>query len=208
MTLDEQIVFFFAPPLRMQTGGSLSTLHLLRREAQDCLIGNVIEEDLVVAEANKEHHRLFATTMVLMAGIDLLAKFFAGSDRQGKVGERVKAFSKRYVFENLPSADEFAEVLYVGCRNPMLHSFTLHNKEYRITLTTGFTHGVVRRVREQPDLFVISIEGLFLAFVQACRSYEAALRASRDLQAKFTAMFPAYGSIGVQQFVVEPVVRG
>ena len=60
MTIREQIDFFFAPPLPMQSGESLSTLHLNRREVQDCLIA---------------------------AGIDLLAKFYAGSDRSGKEAE-------------------------------------------------------------------------------------------------------------------------
>jgi hypothetical protein len=30
------------------------------------------------------------------------------------------------------------KVLYEGCRKLMLHSFTLHNKRFRITLTDGF----------------------------------------------------------------------
>jgi len=65
--LDEKIAFFFAPLLPIQWGGTYSSLHLLRREAQDCLIGTVLDEDEVIAQALREPHRLFATLMVVMA---------------------------------------------------------------------------------------------------------------------------------------------
>ena len=143
MTLEEEIAFFFAPPLPLQSGATLSTLHLLPREAQDCLIGDVVHEDAVVAD--RRRHRLFATTMVLMAGIDLLAKFYAGDDSNGKAGERIKDFASRFIFNGAPSATEPAEVLSCGCRNPMLHSFTSHNAKYRITLTSGFADQRRRR---------------------------------------------------------------
>ena len=78
MTVDEKIAFFFAPPQPEQEGNSRSTLHLLRREAQDCLIGKLVPEENVIEEAQHEPHRLFATTMVLMTGVNLLAKFWSG----------------------------------------------------------------------------------------------------------------------------------
>ena len=203
MTLHEQITFFFAPPDLEQQGDLRSPLHLVRREAQDCLIGKLVSEDSVVVEAHKGPHRLFATTMVLMAGIDLLAKFCAGSDEPRKAGERIMKFCERFLFNGLKQAARLSQVLYYGCRNPVLHSFTLHNQRYRITLTTGFSHGVIRTVRGQPDLFVISIEGLYLGFVQSCRSYEAALRADQGLQERFASMFPKYGTIQFQSYVVQ-----
>jgi hypothetical protein len=82
MTLQEQIDFFFAPPLPMQTGSASSTLHLNRREVQDCLIGDVVAEDKVLSDP-RPRHRLFATVMVIASGVDLLAKFYAGSDKSG-----------------------------------------------------------------------------------------------------------------------------
>lgn len=208
MTLDEQMAFFFAPPDPEQRGASRSTLHLVRREAQDCLIGKVVQEQMVVAEALKEPHRLFATTMGLMAGLDLLAKLYDGSDEQGRVGQRIRAFAERFIFAGMPSAKLFADVLYVGCRNPMLHSFTLHNHRYRITLTSGVSRGVVHTVRDHPDLFVISIEGLYAAFLEAIEGYAAELRMSDDLKVRFAKMFSKYGSIEFQSYVLQPVRPG
>ena len=50
-------------------------------------------------------------------------------------------------------------MLYEGCRNPLLYSFALHNKRFKLTLTDGFTHGVLRKVKGQPDWYVLSVEG-------------------------------------------------
>jgi hypothetical protein len=51
MTLEEQVAFFFKPPAPITEFGKLSSLFMLRREAQDCLIGKVIHEDAVIDEA-------------------------------------------------------------------------------------------------------------------------------------------------------------
>ena len=59
MAVDEQITFFFAVPDPEQVGEVRSTLHQLRREAQDCLIGKIVAEELVIDEARKDPHRLF-----------------------------------------------------------------------------------------------------------------------------------------------------
>lgn len=115
----------------------MSTLHLARREIQDCLSGTVIDEEHVVDAALREPHRLFATAMVIMAAIDLLAKFYTGSDETGKAGARIKAFTARFIFDGHPSAERFAEVLYLGLRNPLLHSFTLYNDTLKINVSAS-----------------------------------------------------------------------
>lgn len=204
MTLDEQIAFFFAPPNPEQTDHTRSTLHLLRREIQDCLIGKVVDEDRVIGEARDERHRLFATTMVLVSGIDLLAKFYAGSDDSGRgnIEGRVVSFAKRYLFGDEHSSGELAVALHVGFRNPISHSFTLHSKTHRMTLISdGMAEGAVWRAKGQPNTFVVSLEGLFVAFIKAIGAYEADLRASADLQAKFEVVFDDYGSIEFQTYV-------
>ena len=72
-SIQEQIGFFFTPPFPMQSVGRVSTLRLVRQEAQECLIGDVIPEDHVISDPRKRH-QLFATTMVIMAGVDLLSQ--------------------------------------------------------------------------------------------------------------------------------------
>ena len=106
----------------------------------------------------RKRHRLFATTMVIMAGIDLLAKFYDRAERRGEVQKRLERFCSRFWFKESPNADEFARVLYLGCRNPLLHSFTMHSETYDITLTStvqgGFKpHSVVWRALDQPRTF-------------------------------------------------------
>ena len=100
---------------------------------QDCLIGTVVAEDAVLAYP-AERHRLFSTVMVIMSGIDLLAKFHAGNDDKGGVYDRFTAFVAAFMFNSDPSATEYAEVLYLGCRNPLLHSFSFHQQDYHITV--------------------------------------------------------------------------
>jgi hypothetical protein len=204
MTLHEQIDFFFAAPQPMQGGSSVSTLHLNRREAQDCLIGDVIDEDRVVADPRS--HRLFATAMVIASGIDLLAKFYAGSDKKGEVGDRFIEFAETFVFMGHTSASTLAEVLYHGCRNPMLHSFSLKNERFQISFTNQLASGPIWQATS-PDgaiSYVVSVRGLYAAYVAAIGRYEAALRVDTTCQENFSAMFGAYGAIGVWSAWAEP----
>jgi hypothetical protein len=203
MTLNEQIDLFFRMPTLGPEGSQQGTLYLLRREIQDCLIGTVVPEDQVLEQ--KERCRLFATVMVIMSGIDLLAKFRAGSDENGEVGQRIKAFSKEYIFRDLPSAELFSDVLYEGCRNPMLHSFTLHSKRFKMTLMQGLTNGVIRTIHGEPDWFVLSVEGLYLAFAAAVKAFESDVRTNAAMQQNFAKMFPHYGSIGMQSYIMTNV---
>ena len=71
MTLDEKIALFFKGPAPITELGTFGSRFMLRREAQDCRIGKVIGEDAVIDEAMRGEHRLFATLMVVMAGVDL-----------------------------------------------------------------------------------------------------------------------------------------
>jgi hypothetical protein len=199
-SLPEQIDFFFAAPLPVLTSWQQSPLYLMRREMQDCLIGTVVEEDAILAYTGKRH-RLFATVMVIMSGIDLLAKFHAGSDEKGEVHDRFTAFVAAFMFDGRPSAADYPDVLYYGCRNPVLHSFSFHQEDYRINVIDRWPHseGPVRHGHGDRH-FVINVEALVQAFVKTVRGYEAAVRRRGDLQEKFTKMFPTYGSIGVQSF--------
>jgi hypothetical protein len=166
---------------------------------QDCLIGTVVAEDAILAHSAKRH-RLFSTVMVIMSGIDLLAKFHAGNDDKGGVYDRFTAFVAAFMFNSDPSATEYAEVLYLGCRNPLLHSFSFHQQDYHITVIDRWSPSevAVRRVYSDRQHFVIDIEALVQAFVKTVRHYEAKVRTQDDLQAHFTKMFPTYGSIIVR----------
>jgi hypothetical protein len=140
--------------------------------------------------------------MVIMAGIDLLAKFYAGSDQQTGVGQRIRRFCRDFIFSGDPSADEFSDVLYVGCRNPMLHSFTLHSTEYRISLACGLGRSMVSPVTGRQNAFLVNVDGLFAGYIASIAAYRSALDGSEVLQRGFAALFPRYGGIAIQPVIV------
>jgi hypothetical protein len=207
MTLNEQIDLFFKKPHEPHAGGAASVLYLARQEAQNCLIGHVMQEGEAVRACATDPQRVFATSMVILAAIDLMAKLYDGKDAQKEVGRRIEAFAKEFLFTGLPSAETFAKVLYLGCRNPLLHSFTFENDTYTISVVTDFGRpGIVGRIRGgAAEHYAISVIGLYRGFVEACTRYEAAVRASANLQPKFAMMFQKYGTIETWQAVLEPV---
>ncbi|MEQ1870931.1 MAG: class I SAM-dependent methyltransferase, partial [Vicinamibacterales bacterium] len=71
LSWDDKLAFFFHPPEQEWSETVHSTLYLLRREVQDCLIGRVGPEIEVFRADGR--HRLFASAMVMFAGFDLLA---------------------------------------------------------------------------------------------------------------------------------------
>jgi hypothetical protein len=97
--LGDDLAFFFARPTvpfeRHAQRDQQSVLYLVRREAQDCLIGKVVPESQVLRQFDQ--HRLFATVMVVFAGIDLVAKFAADNDADREVRYRFVGFAGDYL---------------------------------------------------------------------------------------------------------------
>lgn len=113
MTLDEKINLFFEDPGtnpadNFQPGANpVGNLHLLRRDINTAY----------AAEAK------WLGVMGIMAGIDLLAKLYAGTDTNG-VGTRFRNFVNQYITGN---NNQQTEVIY-QLRNSLLHSFGLYSK--------------------------------------------------------------------------------
>ncbi len=212
MTTDERIAAFFAPPVPLQEGPNVSVLHLLRREIQDCLIGEVVPEDEVLSRPAR--HRLFATAMLLVAGVDLLAKLYEGADNVGGAGRRFKAFAKRFVFAGLANPELLAEVLWVGCRNPLLHSFSVHNQTYNMVVLVRTEFAPPDKfepaVVGAPDnrTFILSVDGLFEAFLRTIATYRKLLETDSDLRRNFDSLFPKYGQLAVETVHLEKTDTG
>jgi len=200
MTLDEKIAFWFRPPEPIKEPkdlGTMSSLFMLRREIQFCLIGDLTNEDSVIEVAmSRGEYRLFASMMVTMAGVDLLAKFWAGSDEIGGVGARIKCFAERYMFTNAKDPKRSGEILYQAIRNPLLHSFTLYDRVLQIWLLNRQPQFDIIENPERPGHVLISIEGIYLAFIRGLRAYQEELIRSDDLRAKFERMYERYGTTG------------
>ena len=132
MKQEDLDIFFLSPRTDPKSLERMGVLYLLRRDIDLCMgfdpnTGN--EKGDIGCRA------LWPGAMAIMAGVDLLAKFFAGSD-EGSVGTRFRAFL------NCCSdvAAEDSKVVY-QLRNSLLHSFGLYSEDkktgkvYRFFLT-------------------------------------------------------------------------
>lgn len=181
-TADDIALFFTDPAVEPSIPGTFSVLYLLRRDISLCI---------------RRRRTLWLGAMGTLAGIDLLAKFLAGSDQTRKVGERFKAFIGKY-FKSLPPGD--AETIY-QLRNALLHSFGLYSssgqKEYRFAvLCEPLNTGLVQS-RPAASQYLVNLWVLHSEFEKAIAHYKADLEADQGLQDKFDAMFPKYGTTGV-----------
>jgi hypothetical protein len=133
--------------------------------------------------------------MAILAGVDLLAKFFAGSDHTEKVGWRFRQFLEHcFDVKKL----ENPEVIY-QLRNSLLHSFGLYSrtekKEYHFFLDSKDTGTLVSR--RPPDRYVIQLPVLHREFEAAVESYRKVLGSDLERQDNFDKMFGRYGRIHI-----------
>ncbi len=199
--LPSDIDFFFAPPTvkwedHQTPDGTVSVLYLLRREIQDCLIGDVSLPESEVVPA-KAPHRLFATAMVIFAGIDLLSKFTTGSDSESEAKRRFLAFCPAY----LGTTSDEAGVLW-SLRNGFVHSFGLWDKREKRYLSFALRdpngQGRAVYIDTASQYWLVCVEELYAAFTGAVGKYQAKLSTDSALQRDFAGMFPRYGVIAVQ----------
>lgn len=172
-------LFFESPRTEPRPPGQFGILHLLRRDIDQCMSTKA----------------LWPAAMLVLAGVDLLGKFFAGNDASG-VGERFDAFLKQYFTMTNP-ADR--NVIY-HLRNSLLHSFGLYSqdragKKYYFVVTPSETGPLVSSAPQ--DRYIVHLPVLHHEFENAVEAYRKEVDGDPQLQANFTAMFPNYGSIRV-----------
>lgn len=186
--------FFFSEPTmppeqHRRPNGQMSILYLLRREAQDTLIGRVCPENRVTR--NNVRHRLFATALVLMSGVDLLGKFAAGSDKEGEVRQRFTTFAQTY----MSMSPEEAAALY-KVRNSLMHSFGLYDPKEKervaIALLRRRAHIGEAPVIHDGQYWILKIEAFYERFIDGVVRFNADVVNGTKLQ-EFQAMFPRYG---------------
>jgi hypothetical protein len=83
-----------------------------------------------------------------------------------------------------------------GIRNPLLHSFTLYDRKLEIWLVNRQPGFDIIENPEKPGNVLISVEGIYLAFLRGLKAYHAELVGSEDLRSKFEAMYERYGTTG------------
>ncbi len=173
---------YHAPPRRY------STLYLLRRDISSCL-----GTKLVTKEPDRPPSAQWPGAMAILAGIDLLAKFYSGDDR-GNVGIRFKDFLQSKYF-NLNHNESY--IIY-HLRNSLLHSFGLYsfdrklNKEYWFTLVAKYDPLIELL---ETDHYKIDVMALYKSFESSVELYLIDLKTDPDLQNKFFILFHKYGSV-------------
>jgi hypothetical protein len=186
---EQWAALFFEDPWRYRRPpGQFGILYLLRRDINSCLGAES-------GMANRHPRQIqWPGAMSVFAGVDLLAKFFAGDDGDG-VGIRFRAFVTRYF--HLPVSE--VEAIY-QLRNSMLHSFGLYSRVrngtvYRFQLVSSGSRPLIRHT--PPDHYLVDVISLHVDFEKAVREYEQDVRADSALQQNFLAMFPNYGAIPI-----------
>jgi hypothetical protein len=179
---------FFADPANVPANnGTFGVLYLLRRDVRLCL-------GVDPATGARIHNPVvWPGAMAVLAGTDLLAKFYAGSDAKGGVTTRFQNFVRNF-FHPLSPGDD---VTLYQLRNSLLHSFGLYSQTPAQTYHFHVTAiGNVPLIQHTPPVdYQIDLLELYNRFEQAITNYSTALEAQQQLQTKFLAMFANYGAI-------------
>jgi hypothetical protein len=180
--------FFQDPSVEPTLPGMLGVLYLLRRDLKQCM--------------TPPTEAYLPAVMLVMAGIDLLAKFYAGSDKAGSSGRRFKKFVADFMW---PRSRAEIESIY-QLRNALMHSFGLYSKhlkkseivqEWKFSLQTGASQSGKMVISLGDGKYVVSARTLFQHFEAAVIQYRTRLAKDPKLQRMFSAMFEDYGTTGV-----------
>lgn len=206
---EESVVeFFFASPSSTTDMMECSTLCLLRRDIVRCfwpVRHAKMREDTICESDYEKMPSLFPGLMLICAGIDLLAKFFAGSDEHGDVGRRFRAFVREFGVAGSGDPSYVWEL-----RNALMHSFGLRD------LRTGKQFGVASKGVDEPfvqgrgNRMLVQVPALHRNFLRAVKSYHERLTGmgseADELGRKFCLMFEHYGRLLVTRNSAEELL--
>jgi hypothetical protein len=182
--------FFQSPPDRLvadSNGQSKhSTLTALRGDVDFCM---GIDRSKGKTSLPAQRTALWSGAIAIMAGIDLLAKFYAGCDDTGKVGERFKTFVEKF----FGLATEDANILY-RLRNSLVHSYGLSFEVdgSHIDLASDLNQGLL--VSSNTNRKVVDLLALYHQFEKAISEYFDTIKSDATLQTHFARIFATYGS--------------
>ena len=179
-TADAIHLFFEDPNIFRAPPGNFGILYLLRRDIEQCLASKI----------------QWPCAMAVMAGIDLLAKFFTGRDQSGDVGRRFQFFVKEYFH-----CTESEGRLIYQLRNSLLHSFGLYFEDplgtpRRFQLQAGVGKPLIER--EDGGKYRVDLPTLHQRFESAVEKYRQDLFRHSTLENNFAQMFSKYGCIPIE----------
>jgi hypothetical protein len=196
ITFEQAFELFFEVPRTDRGEGWVSPMCLCRQELQDCFVGEIVGEENLLAHPPR---RLFATAMVALSGIELMARMIpppskdAGS-RELFIG-MVTTYSK---LAKWPVSNEHAKVL-LRLRNSLSHTFGLFHEAKGGThqpLYVFSSNSPEEVVRQRHDgSHEVCIEMLVRLFVLMVQAFRVHLLETPDLQPVFLAAFKKYGRL-------------
>jgi len=176
-----------------------SILYLLVRDIQTCLNINPsikLNEKFKCGECKNEINvrAQWPAIMGILAGIDLLGKFYDGSDSSG-VGDVGTRF-KKFLIKFFRTTQKESDALY-KLRNSMLHSFGLYSTSYKFMLLESKYEKFIefKTIRTPPpaELAIINVEKLYNKFMKSISLYQNSLKRDSALRQKFSDIFQHYG---------------
>jgi len=183
-------LFFEKPGSCHPPPSEFGVLYLLRRDIYRCLGVDP------VTNTPTSHPTLWPGAMAILAGIDLLAKFYEGSDAFRGAGDRFEGFIEKYF--QLDNVGTDKTTIY-QLRNSLMHSFGLYssakNQDYHFILTAN---GASLIKMTPPDKYQVDLVTLHNKFEDSVLHYAIELNYNPGLQCKFQRMFPYYGSIRIE----------
>ena len=200
--MDDAEFFFQCPPDKraIQQAGQTkhSTLSALRGDVDFCM---GIDRSIGTPPPVAPRRALWSGAITIMAGIDLLAKFYAGCDdtARGKVGERFKTFVKKW----FGLSEGHAAILY-QLRNSLMHSYSLWCQidGCHIDLVSGHHQHLI--TSDPSGKKIVDLLVLYQEFEGAINKYQGAVKSSSGLQAAFARMFLEYGSFFTYPLSLSP----
>ena len=167
-------LFFEDPKIEPKPPGEFSVLYLLRRDIEACL----------------DNKTPWPAAMMILAGIDLLAKFNAGEDSVGNIGKRFRS----YVNEHFEPLDE-GELIF-QLRNSLFQSFGLRSTDkkgnvYKFSVSASPGQPFFQK---RDGRHVVDVHALNAAFEESIANYRRTLTETLPLE-RFLSMVPEYGFI-------------
>ncbi|HEX4054678.1 MAG TPA: hypothetical protein VHX86_10475 [Tepidisphaeraceae bacterium] len=197
MTSDEQL--FLKDPAEVQMPPApYGILYILRQDIYRCMGLDLKTGKQLPPPDNGLS--LWPGAMAIMAGVDLLGKFFSGNDGPRTVSTNFDLFLK----ECFKLSSQEDRITIYQLRNSLLHSFGLYSEAqggriFRFSLNQ--TGPPITRPIDPLDpaqRYIVNILSLQEEFEKAVKVYTTLLETGRDsttLHTNFARMFPKYGSI-------------
>lgn len=195
VTFEEAFELFFEPPSTDRADGWVSPLCLCRQELQDCFVGAIVGEDHIL---DHEPRRLFASAMVALSGIELIARMIPPPAKVSSGGLFLAVLAQYAPLAKTNVSEHQARVL-LDLRNALSHTFGLYsldedgNHQQLFVFSSNQPEELVRE--KEDGGYEVCVELLVLLFIRMVQAFRMHLLQTRELQPYFLTAFHKYGRL-------------